>query len=932
MERGPRLKTSEELAEQAKSVSDSLGQEISQPSKKNEVFNLSLEEIKARFPRRYDIYLKNLKAKKAGKEIDPDEKEKMVKWLIVLNNLDKYIEAHKSGGDVTLREHQIGPFEALRDFLEEGGDAGHIKLPTGSGKTVVGAEFIEATGLKTLVVVPTRTLVGQTMGQLQKHIKGRKVGAYFSEQKGLTMDVDVTTYQSLKNIDTKKYDLVIFDEAHKAEGEDTAKLVSETKCMVKLGLTATPTKRTSELMGEEIYSMQLRDMIEIGALAPCQVNLAKVKNIDTSNVTVNRNGEYSESELEAILNVRPANEAAVKLYKEGFAGEKMIAFTAGKLHAKDLSELFNARGIRAGFIIGETSTADREDLFARFKGKRVLRNKEGAVIGEEMIPTEDQIDVLIGARVLIEGFDEPRASVCFNIVPTASKVVAEQRGGRVLRRDDDNPGKEATVVDFVYEGKNNRQILFSRVLGGARVGSVGKSVFGESIGDKDYSRDRDQFRTRGFIEIEGIEFIVNEEEVMKVERKMDDEAYDFAPEDWKTNGGLAEDIGTSFSVVKRIAESVRGEKPEWFRIYKFKGGRVEEYYSPELVKLIMEEVQAREEAPVGWKTNGFVANVLDYAHSTISKIADKYRVSNPEWFRKYKIKAGRVEEHYAPDLVTEIRQELASREFAPEGWVTNKSLSNELDVDKGTVRNSANRYRADHPDMFRVFKNKLGQITEHYSPELALMVKRDISTRENRPEGWMTNGELFNELDVDETTVKNRADRYRASHPDWFRVYKNKTNKPTEHYSPELAAIIKRDIVSYEYAPEGWHITNELAEGLGVSARSIQNEAERHRFAHPDWFKKYKVRMGRVLEHYSPELISIIKAKFMGQEFAPAGWRPNAPLALELGSTPYTVKKIAERYRAANPAWFRQYKPKTGPITEYYHPDLVEKIKEALGK
>ena len=59
-----------------------------------------------------------------------------------------------------------------------------------------------------------------------------------------------------------------------------------------------------------------------------------------------------------------------------------------------------------------------------------------------------EIDVLVNAMLLAEGWNSPRATVCMHLAPTASKRVYQQRVGRVTRR---HPGKEAgIVVDFVH--------------------------------------------------------------------------------------------------------------------------------------------------------------------------------------------------------------------------------------------------------------------------------------------------------------------------------------------------------------------------------------------------------------------------------------------------------------------------------------------------
>ena len=64
-----RKKSEEELQGQTNEVASNLDQEIIQPTSREVVFSMSLEEIKERFPVRYGIYLKSLRANKTGTEI-----------------------------------------------------------------------------------------------------------------------------------------------------------------------------------------------------------------------------------------------------------------------------------------------------------------------------------------------------------------------------------------------------------------------------------------------------------------------------------------------------------------------------------------------------------------------------------------------------------------------------------------------------------------------------------------------------------------------------------------------------------------------------------------------------------------------------------------------------------------------------------------------
>ena len=64
-----------------------------------------------------------------------------------------------------------------------------------------------------------------------------------------------------------------------------------------------------------------------------------------------------------------------------------------------------------------------------------------------------EINVLINAMLLAEGWNSPRATVVMHLAPTASRRVYQQRIGRIMRM---HPRKEAgVVVDFVNKGSTH---------------------------------------------------------------------------------------------------------------------------------------------------------------------------------------------------------------------------------------------------------------------------------------------------------------------------------------------------------------------------------------------------------------------------------------------------------------------------------------------
>ncbi|MEO8065809.1 MAG: hypothetical protein ABI643_03070 [Candidatus Doudnabacteria bacterium] len=141
--------------------------------------------------------------------------------------------------------------------------------------------------------------------------------------------------------------------------------------------------------------------------------------------------------------------------------------------------------------------------------------------------------------------------------------------------------------------------------------------------------------------------------------------YEKAPEDWKTNRALVDELGRSFEKVKNLAEPFRIEHPDWFKIYLNKIGQPNEHYSPEFVEAIRESSKKITHPPEreGWQVISSIAQELSVPekkvwHKRVQRIAQKFRSTHPEWFRIFLDKAEKPMEHYRRELVEKIKEEL----------------------------------------------------------------------------------------------------------------------------------------------------------------------------------------------------------------------------------------------------------------------------------
>ncbi len=317
---------------------------------------------------------------------------------------------------------------------------------TGAGKTVAALGFVEASqtgGI--LILTHRRNLVDQFHGELRQRGYQKRISRplYVGEDspKG---PVTVETYQwFVRNAGriSSAYTIVICDEAHTALGEKTSGAIRAWTGPIFIGMTATGAliaRHVTDLFPTQTSRFDLAQAARRGVIAPLRcVRISPGVGVRTiANVPLRRgevDTEFDQEELAALLDQHPFNIAAANLYKTRFNGVPGVVYAAGVQHAYNLAEAFRAEGLKAMGVSGETPKRELAEILARYE--------------------RGDIDVLINAQLLAEGWNSPRATVCVHLAPTASKRIYQQRVGRVTRR---HPGKEAgLVVDFVHPATKN---------------------------------------------------------------------------------------------------------------------------------------------------------------------------------------------------------------------------------------------------------------------------------------------------------------------------------------------------------------------------------------------------------------------------------------------------------------------------------------------
>src|SRR5215211_2601934 len=345
---------------------------------------------------------------------------------------------------------------SLDDELEEptfvGEDPGAVRRyrfrhPTASGKTIAAAGFVEAARtLGVLILTHRRLLVQQFNRDLTDEGYGDRFTAAImcGQQPPRDNPITIQTYawfaRHHDEISRDAYHLVIADEAHTALGEKTSAAIRSFSEPLYIGMTATEqliAKQVSDVFPASVDDLPLTDAARRGLIAP--LRCLRVPPAAAINSVPIVGGDFEERALAAALDHQALNQAAASLYRDRFGPTPGIVYAAGVDHAYNLAQEFRAAGLKAEAVSGRTPPVRLAETLAAYE--------------------RGEINVLINAMVLAEGWNSPRATVCMHLAPTASRRVYQQRIGRIMRL---HPRKEAgVVVDFVPKGATHNERVVS---------------------------------------------------------------------------------------------------------------------------------------------------------------------------------------------------------------------------------------------------------------------------------------------------------------------------------------------------------------------------------------------------------------------------------------------------------------------------------------
>lgn len=339
---------------------------------------------------------------------------------------------------LTPRWYQQEAIDAVFDYFKSGNKGNPLlKLPTGSGKSLVQAEFIRQIctsfpSQRILCLAHVKELISQNYDELMGQWEAADAGIYSAGlgKKQLRNQVTFAGIQSVckKAEQVGHVDLIFIDECHLVNNAaigNYRKFIDELKkinpYLKVIGLTATPwrtdngslTEGDGSIFNRVVYEVSLTTLINEGSL--CNVKTVEThSDADFTKLKVGSSGDFTAKSIhdaiESMDNTKAAIDEACLL---GVNRHSWLVFACSIEHAENAAQCLRDNGVTCEVLTGKTPKKERARLIEDFKQ---LKYK-----------------ALVSVSCLTTGFNAKNADYMVCLRPTQSSSLWVQMVGRVMR-------------------------------------------------------------------------------------------------------------------------------------------------------------------------------------------------------------------------------------------------------------------------------------------------------------------------------------------------------------------------------------------------------------------------------------------------------------------------------------------------------------------
>jgi DNA repair protein RadD len=347
------------------------------------------------------------------------------------------------------RDYQFAAVDSIFDYWtagrpldreqERGWGNPVVALPTGTGKSLVIAEFIRRAwqlypGTRILVLTHVKELVGQNFEKLVEYWPTAPVGIYSAglRRKDIGKPITFAGIGSVaKVVEWFCPDVILIDECHTVSPKETTtyrKVIASCQArnpfLKVAGLSATPYRLGQgeiiepggifndicfDLTGRESFNWFLSEGY-LKRLIPKPTETE----YDISGVHVSSTGDFNLNELQSAVDKDKLNRAAVaEMIAKGSNRKHWLVFAAGIQHAEHITSILVENGISAVCVHSKSTDAERDEAVRAFKA--------------------GEVRALVNNGVFTTGFDFPGIDLIAVLRHTTSPGLWVQMLGRGTR-------------------------------------------------------------------------------------------------------------------------------------------------------------------------------------------------------------------------------------------------------------------------------------------------------------------------------------------------------------------------------------------------------------------------------------------------------------------------------------------------------------------
>ena len=277
----------------------------------------------------------------------------------------KSLKPKSQGKSLKVRDYQIN---AVAHAIAR--DRALLVSPTASGKSLIIYSLIryyQMMGLKTLILVPTTSLVEQMYTDFEDY--GWSSGTYCQKiyqghDRKVTKDVVISTWQSLYKMPKSYFNdfgCVVGDEAHMFKAKSLTGIMTKLhQCKYRFGLTGTlDGTQTHQLVLEGLFGVvekvvTTKQLIDKNTLAKL-----KIKCVILKHQEIREKMTYAE-ELEYLVTNEKRTDFVVNLLRH-LNGNTLCLFQLVEKHGKILNDKMKGSE-NVYFVYGGTDTSEREKI------------------------------------------------------------------------------------------------------------------------------------------------------------------------------------------------------------------------------------------------------------------------------------------------------------------------------------------------------------------------------------------------------------------------------------------------------------------------------------------------------------------------------------------------------------------------------------------